>query len=118
MSWVVPAVGLGLILGGLAYVRQRNVTPKPGDYVAFRIADLGAPIAFPPELIPQGNTQAVLRVDRTTPQGLAGFVVGYVDQAGNPVLPLGGAGGVQLPIAVPPRAVSGLYRGNPLRRVS
>ena len=119
MSWVGPALGAAFILGGIAYVRHRTLAIKQGDHVAFRIADLGAPIAFPPEVVPQGNTQIVMRVDQVTPQGLTGYVVGYIDQAGNPQLPLGGgAGGAQMPVPVPQRIVTGLFRGNPPRRVS
>lgn len=113
----VAAGTVAAILGGLAIYRHVNTTVKPGDYVAFPLAALGAPIQIPGQ---PPNTEVVLRVDTVTPQGLQGYAVGYLDQAGNIALPGGGAAGVQIPVPVPRKAVTAIYRskGGTLKRAA
>lgn len=107
MQWLVPAGLVGVVVGGVAYLRKMTLTVKPGDYVAVNPTVL-APSTFG---LPQ-DARVLVRVDAATPNGISGQIAGYVASGQVVLAPAG--------IPSPPiqsTAVTALYRGSPPKLV-
>ena len=112
MHWVAPAALAATVLGALALLRHQTLQIRQNDYVALNPTSFAPPAGLPFAL-PQ-NSRVLVRVDTVGRDGMIqGQAVGYVDpQTGQPILPLGGGGGLPTP-GIRREWVTGIYRGNP-----
>ena len=117
-TWVAPAALATAVLGGLAFLRHRSLTPAPGDVVSVPPGALLGGVQLP-ALIPP-NAQVAVQLDQNQPGAPSqwhGQIVGFVDAATDQVFR------PNAPITLGPavfarKDVTGLYRGNPARRVT
>lgn len=113
--WLAPAALVAAVVGGLAYLRHRTLTPAPGDVVTVPATTLlgGATV---PGIPADAQVAVQLEPVQTAADRWQAQVIGHVDPRTGEIVPLA----VRLSVAVqfPRTAVTGLYRGTPLRRVS